>query len=78
MSANDIQVGGDHYKNLGVEPWQAMQAWMTQDQFIGFLLCSAIAYIARYNTPATPGKGGMQDIKKAQHYLTKAVEVLER
>ena len=78
MNANDIQVGGDHYKNLGVEPWSAMQAWLSEEQFIGFLVGSAIAYLARYNTPGVPGKGGVPDIKKAQHYLTKAVEVLSK
>lgn len=77
MGADDIQVGGDHYKNMGVEPWQAMSAWMTHEQFVGFLLGSAIAYLARVNTQGVEGKGGVQDIKKAQHYLAKLVEIYE-
>jgi hypothetical protein len=35
-----------HY-NLGVEPWQAMRAWMTREQYIGFLRGNCIKYLAR-------------------------------
>ena len=73
-SARTGQVGGDHYKNLGIEPWDVEQAWLTDEQFKGFLLASAISYIARYNVVAE-GKGGLPDIKKAHHYLEKLIEV---
>jgi hypothetical protein len=51
---------------------------MTREQFSGFLLGSAIAYLARVNTKGIEGKGGLQDIRKAQHYLTKLIEVYEK
>ena len=70
-SALDTQVDGDHYKNLGVEPWDAIQAWMSPESFAGFLRGSAIKYVARCDK-----KGGLEDIKKAQHYLEKLIEVL--
>jgi hypothetical protein len=75
MSANDIQEGGDHYKTMKVQPWDAMEAWMTAAQFRGFLLGSAIAYLARVNTKGVEGKGGVQDVKKARHYLDKIIEL---
>jgi hypothetical protein len=68
--SNLIQVGGDHYKNMGVQPWVAMEAWMTPEQFNGFLRGNAIKYLARCDV-----KGGVEDIKKARHYINKLVEV---
>lgn len=72
MSANARQVGGDHYKRLDVQPWDAMEAWMPRDQFLGFLRGNAIKYLAR--------AGHKDDLReavdKARHYLDKLVEVL--
>jgi hypothetical protein len=72
MSTNDLmQVGGDHYKSMSVQPWVAMQSWMSDEQFIGFLQGNAIKYLARYNA-----KGGVEDVKKARHYIDKMIEVM--
>jgi hypothetical protein len=68
--ADDLQVGGDHYKNMGVQPWKAMESWLTPAEFQGFLKGNAIKYLARCNS-----KGGIEDVKKAQHYIAKLVEV---
>ena len=70
MKANDRQVAGDHYKNMGVQPWKAMESWLTPEQFAGFLRGNAIKYLARCDV-----KGGLDDIKKARHYIDKLVEV---
>lgn len=78
MSANKEQVGGDHYKQMKIQPWDAMEAWLSPNQFRGFLLGSAIAYLARVNTKGVEGKGGVQDIKKAKHYLEKIIELEEK
>lgn len=75
--SGDTQQGGTHYATLAIQPWKADEAWLTREQFVGHLLGSAIDYLARYNSMA-PGKGGILDIKKAIHCLTKLVEVLER
>lgn len=72
---SDTQVGGTHYLDMAIQPWTALEAWMTPDQFRGYLLGSAIAYLARYNAQAE-GKGGVEDFKKARHYLNKLIEVL--
>lgn len=69
------QIGGTHYTDKALQPWDAMQAWMSPEAFEGFLLGSAIAYLARYHTVDVPGKGGVLDIAKAKHYLEKLLEV---
>ena len=73
---NSHQIGGDHYASKAVQPWEALEAWMSPEQFQGFLLGSAIAYLARFNESAV-GKGGITDIKKAKHYCEKLIEVLD-
>ena len=30
MNANDRQEGGDHYRKLDVQPWDALKAWLTR------------------------------------------------
>ena len=67
--ARDQQVGGTHYLKHDVQPWDAMRNWMTPEQFSGFLRGCIIKYIARYRD-----KSGVEDLKKAQHYLTKLIE----
>jgi hypothetical protein len=71
MSANDRQIGGDHYKKLAVQPWDALKAWLTPDEFRGFMKGTAIVYLARERD-----KGGALDIGKAQHTLEKLIEEL--
>lgn len=75
LSADATQVDGTHYKDMPMQPWDVMEAWMTGDQFKGFLLGSALAYLARFNTQGKAGKGGVVDIEKAAHYLQKLTEV---
>ncbi len=72
MAAEDTQIGGNHYASKKVQPWHAMEAWMTRDQFAGFLSGNAIKYLARCDD-----KGGLEDLKKARHYLDKLIEFHE-
>lgn len=67
--ASKRQVGGDHYLNKSVQPWEAMESWMTPEQFRGYLRGCVIKYVARYED-----KGGMLDLEKAQHYLDRLME----
>jgi hypothetical protein len=71
-TANSQQYGGDHYISMGVQPWKAMEAWMSREAFMGFLRGNAIKYLAR-----TDKKGGVEDMKKARHYLDKLIETAE-
>ena len=70
MQANREQVAGDHYLLKSIQPWEAMESWMTEEQFKGFLLGNVIKYVARFQD-----KGGRIDLEKAQHYLDKLLEV---
>lgn len=70
VTANATQIGGDHYRSKAVQPWDAMSAWFTPEEFRGFLKGNAIKYIARERD-----KGGTEDLRKAQHYLGKLIEV---
>jgi len=72
MTAENTQIGGNHYTSKKVQPWHAMEAWMTRDQFAGFLRGNAIKYLARCDD-----KGGLEDLKKARHYLDKLIEFHE-
>jgi hypothetical protein len=69
LTANDRQEGGEHYRQLKVQPWDAMQAWMSPEEFRGFLWGNVIKYGARWQK-----KGGVEDLKKQRHYLDKLIE----
>lgn len=43
---------------------------MTPEAFEGFLRGNAIKYLARCDD-----KGGLEDLKKARHYLDKLIEI---
>jgi hypothetical protein len=70
-ASKEKQVGGDHYLNMKVQPWDAMRAWMSDDEFAGFLRGNVIKYIAR------AGKKGdeLEDLCKAVHYLDALIEL---
>lgn len=64
------QVAGEHYTSKEIQPWDAMQCWMTEEQYKGFMLGNVIKYIARFQD-----KGGRIDLEKARHYLDKLIEL---
>jgi hypothetical protein len=65
MSANDTQEGGNHYKNMTMQPWDYIVA-----NNLGYLEGNVVKYVTRYKE-----KGGIEDLKKARHYLDKLIEV---
>lgn len=65
MSANETQVGGDHYKSKAIQPWDYIAS-----NNIGYLEGCIIKYISRHRE-----KGGLEDLKKAEHFLAKLIEV---
>jgi hypothetical protein len=67
MTANDRQVGGDHYKNKSIQPWDFIIA-----NDIGYLEGNIIKYISRWRE-----KNGLADLAKAKHYLDKLIETEE-
>ena len=67
----DYQVGGDHYAKQDIQPWDYMEACMSEEEFKGYLRGNVIKYVSRYDK-----KGGLQDIDKAMHYLEKLRSLL--
>jgi hypothetical protein len=70
--ADQRQVGGMHYKTMTLQPWAAMEAVLTREEFIGFLKGNIIKYAMRQ------GAKGPDDAAKAQHYIQKLAEVMKR
>lgn len=66
--ANDTQVGGTHYKLLKYETWDVIASWG-----LGYLDGNAVKYISRWRN-----KNGIEDLKKARHYLDKLIEEEEK
>lgn len=65
MSANDVQIAGNHYKQHTYETWDVILDWG-----LGYLDGNAVKYLSRWRH-----KGGVQDLKKAAHYIQKLIEV---
>lgn len=63
MNANEIQVGGTHYKT-SYEHWD-----FVINCKLGYLEGCATKYIARWRR-----KDGIKDLQKAEHYILKMIE----
>lgn len=64
LSANDRQVGGDHY-HAPMQHWDF--AWANDmDYFQGQIT----RYVTRWKK-----KGGVEDLEKARHFLDKYIEL---
>ena len=69
--ADDLQVSGNHYKDMGIQPWTVMEAILTREEFIGYLKGNVIKYAMRQGKKADSDDSG-----KALHYKQKLEEVL--
>ena len=65
VTALDIQVGGDHYKNLAIQPAEYIHA-----NNIGFFEGNVIKYVSRWRQ-----KNGIADLEKAAHYIDLLIEL---
>lgn len=65
MSANDKQVGGTHYAEKAIQPWDYIVA-----NKLGYLEGNVVKYISRWKE-----KGGVDDLRKVIHYTEKLIEV---
>jgi len=71
-TANAKQVGGSHYKDMGVQPWDVVDTWPYQ-QRIGYYRGGALKYVMRSGSKDDE----VQEAQKAIHYLEKLIEVLK-
>lgn len=66
MSANERQIGGNHYKKGGEEHWDRQWRLYGRGYFVGCIT----KYVERYHE-----KNGIQDLEKAKHFLDKLIEL---
>lgn len=64
MSALDIQIGGDHYKKLAIQPMEYSMA-----NKLDACQHTAIKYVTRFRD-----KGGVADLEKAKHVIDLLIE----
>ena len=62
MSAKDIQIGGQHYKDMAIQPVEYIHR-----NGLGFCEGAVIKYVSRHKS-----KNGAQDIEKADPLLASA------
>lgn len=67
---DEDQVGGSHYRDMPVTPWQFLESALSPDEMRGYLKAEVIVYLARERQ-----KGGREDMRKAAHTLAKLLEV---
>jgi hypothetical protein len=75
LDVQSKQVGGDHYREQEIQPWDVMKSMQEPGLFEPFqfhLLFTALKYIMRCGRKDTP----LEDIDKAIHYLEKLREDL--
>lgn len=61
-----------HYLKGGMECIQVIKAQLTPEQNIGYLYGNVLKYMWRW-----PEKNGIEDLRKAKHYLEWLIESLE-
>ncbi len=71
-NADEVQVGGTHYKDMGVQPWSVMKSVLTREEWIGYLKGNVIKYGMRQ------GRKDSDDANKAKHYAQKLQEEIEK
>jgi hypothetical protein len=67
LAANDRQVGGAHYKKGGEEHWD--RAWRLNYDPFQYIITK---WVERWRD-----KGGVEDLRKAQHALEKYIELVD-
>lgn len=67
-SALTIQLAGSHYKDMPIQPVEFCHA-----NGIGFIEGGVIKYVCRWRK-----KNGIEDLKKARHFLDVLIELEER
>ena len=72
FNPRSTQVGGTHYAEMKIQPWDAINVWSTPEMVLGYHVNTAVSYLARFRA-----KGGLQDIKKAHHHLSELIRYFE-
>jgi hypothetical protein len=71
MEKKDMVNSPEHYNKAGIETIDALEAMLTSG-FDSYLQGNIVKYLWRYRY-----KNGVEDLKKAQWYLNKLIEVYD-
>jgi hypothetical protein len=72
-SIDAIQIGGDHYNTMAIEPWEVLESVLTREEWIGFLKGTIIKYSMRQGRKDEAD----DDAAKARHYSLKLRTVMQ-
>lgn len=73
-AANSRQVGGDHYRQReGEQHWDRLVRLFGLAAARCYFIGNITAYVERYQF-----KNGIEDLRKARHYLDKLIELEEQ
>lgn len=64
-NAKDVQIGGNHYKDLKIQPIEYIHA-----NGLDFFEGNVVKYISRHRY-----KNGKKDLEKAKHYIDLLIEL---
>jgi hypothetical protein len=67
IRANDVQVGGGHYKDTPYQHWD-----LVADNDLDYFAGPIIKYTMRWKK-----KNGIQDLYKAKHFMDKYIELIK-
>ena len=65
MESLNNQIGGNHYKQMKIQPIEFINA-----NKLGFIVGCIIKYLCRYKS-----KNGLQDLEKARHFIDILIEL---
>ena len=64
-TALDTQIGGNHYRNFEIQPIEFIHK-----NNLSYIQGNVIKYVCRYRD-----KNGLEDLKKARHYIDILIEL---
>jgi hypothetical protein len=73
MKANEMQVGGNHYRKVeGEQHWDRLVRLFGLEKARCYFIGNITAYVERYLE-----KDGVESLRKAAHYIQKLIELEE-
>lgn len=72
LAEEDIVNNPEHYKRGGLEALDVIKAFLTPEEYRGYVKGNVIKYVLRERM-----KGGDLDLGKANYYLSDLIQILE-
>ena len=75
MAANEYMIGGNHYTNMDIQPWDVIDNWPLEQQY-GYHRACCLKYLMRMGNKA--GNPKALEAEKIKHYAEKLIEVCRK